>query len=71
MIDVTVRCLLRDRRRDRRISQRDLENVSGISRSRISKYESGEIAMTVETAVRFAIILNCTLDELFDYKRRP
>lgn len=70
MIDVKVRCLLRDRRTGQGISQRDLEITSGIPRSRISKYETGKVAMTVETAAKFAIILNCHLDDLFEYERR-
>lgn len=71
MIDVSIRCLLRDRRLAQGLSQRDLESISGIPRSRISKYESGKVAMTAETAVKFAIILNCRLDDLFEYERRP
>ncbi len=69
MIDVKVRCLLRDRRLAQGVSQRDLEIISGIPRSRISKYETGKIAMTVETAVKFALIFNCSLDDLFDYEK--
>lgn len=69
MLDVIVRCLLRDRRIAQGLSQRDLEIISGIPRSRISNYETGKVDMTVETAVKFAIILKCTLDDLFEYNR--
>lgn len=69
-IDVHLRCLLRDRRRAQGISQRQLELLTDIPRSRISGYENGKIAMSVETATKFAIILNCTLDDLFEYGRK-
>lgn len=69
MIDISIRCLLRDRRTAQGISQRDLEIISGIPRSRISKYETGKVEMTVETAVKFALILHCGLDDLFEYVR--
>ena len=48
-------------------SQRRLEELTGISRSRISVYENDKVEMTVDTAVRFALVLKCTLDDLFDY----
>jgi transcriptional regulator with XRE-family HTH domain len=67
IIDVRLRSLLRDRRRSMGYSQRRLEELTGIPRSRISVYENDKVVMTVDTAVRFALVLKCTLDDLFDY----
>jgi transcriptional regulator with XRE-family HTH domain len=60
--------LLRSRRHSKGISQRKLEELSGIPRSRISVYENDKVDMTVETAVKFALVMNCSLDDLFDYE---
>ncbi|MBO0602744.1 helix-turn-helix transcriptional regulator [Sporosarcina sp. E16_3] len=64
-----MRCLLRDRRRAQGVSQRDLERISGIARANISAYENNRVVMTIETAAKFALILHCTLDDLFEIKR--
>ncbi|WP_093266650.1 helix-turn-helix transcriptional regulator [Psychrobacillus sp. OK032] len=64
-----LRCNLRDRRLDRGLTQYELEVLSGVSRHTISAYENGSSKLQVKTAVKFAIALNCTLDELFEYKR--
>lgn len=48
-------------------SQRRLEELTDIPRSRISVYENDKVSMNVDTAVKFALVLNCTLDDLFDY----
>lgn len=67
-IDVQLRCKLRDRRKAQGISQRQLELLSDIPRSRISEYENDKVVMSVETTVKFAILLHCTLDELYEYQ---
>lgn len=67
--DVRVICKLRDRRIEQGLSQRQLEDISGIHRSRISLYERNETEMSISTAARFAVILNCTLNDLFDIIR--
>jgi transcriptional regulator with XRE-family HTH domain len=68
MIDVTVRCTLRDRRLAQGLSIRQLEAISGVSRGRLSLYENAEKDMTVKTAARLAVVLHCTLDDLFEIK---
>jgi len=68
-MNVTVRCVLRDRRQAQGISLRKLEELSGIHRGHISEYERNLVQMSVETAAKFALILNCTLDDLFEYSR--
>ncbi|MED3649993.1 helix-turn-helix transcriptional regulator [Heyndrickxia sporothermodurans] len=68
-VGVIVQCKLRDRRKAQGLSIRQLEAISGISRGRISDYENGKTDMSVETAARFTVVLNCTLDDLFEIKR--
>lgn len=66
-IDVNLRCKLRDRRLSQGLSQSDLEALSEIPKSSISAYENGRTEMTVRTAVKFALILKCSIDSLFEY----
>lgn len=66
-MDVIVRCTLRDRRLFKRLSQRQLEQLSGIHRGTISKYERNEENMPIERAALFAILLDCRLDDIFEY----
>jgi transcriptional regulator with XRE-family HTH domain len=70
MIDVSVRCNLRDRRLARGLSLRQLAQLSGVDRGNISKYERNVNDMNVSTAAKFAVLLNCTLDDLFDIERK-
>lgn len=67
-MDVIVRCTLRDRRKEKGLTVRQLEAISGINRGTLSKYESNETIMSIERAALLAILLNCKLDDLYDYK---
>ena len=51
------------------LTQADLEVLTGISRHSISAYENNRREMYIGTAVKFAIILNCSLDDLFNYEK--
>lgn len=66
-MNVYVRCNLRRLRKSKGFSQRHLSELVGTDRGNISRYESGESIMNVDTAARFAVVLGCTLDDLFDY----
>ena len=66
-MDVTVHCNLRRLRKSRGYSQRQLSEIVGIDKGNISRYEAQVEGMRVETAVKFAIVLGCTLDQLFTY----
>jgi len=68
VINVKLRCLLRDRRRARGYSQRQFEIIAGIPRSQLSAYENDKIVMSLETAAKIALLLNCALDDLYDYR---
>ncbi len=69
MVDVVIRCTLRDRRKAQGLSIRDLETKSGIPRSWLSEYENNRKLMSLETAAKLAIVLHCTLDDLFEFER--
>lgn len=66
-MDVFVRCNLRRLRERKGYSQKQLADIVGINRGNISKYENNEAYMNVLTAARFAVVLGCTLDDLYDY----
>ncbi len=68
-MDVTVICKLRDRRKAQGLSQAELGRRIGMDGSIIGKYERNERLMTIETAARLAIALNCTIDDLYSYKQ--
>ena len=51
-------------KKDRKISQIELANTTGISRDAISKYERGDVSPSVEYAKRIANALGVSLDYL-------
>ncbi len=69
-MDVTVHCNLRRLRKDRGYSLNQLSEIVGINKGNISRYEAQGESMRVETAIKFAIALGCTLDQLFTYEEK-
>lgn len=65
---VQVRCKLRDRRLSCGYSIRQLQDLSGIHRGTISKYENDKDVMSIELAARFALLLGCKIDDLYEYE---
>ncbi|ASS66251.1 helix-turn-helix transcriptional regulator [Paenibacillus sp. RUD330] len=63
------RCLLRQFREDKGITQQELADLAGISRSQLSAYERRKYTMNIEDARSFAEIFNCHIDDLYDWKR--
>lgn len=67
-VEVHIRkCLLRDRRRAADLTQDQLAHIIGVSKTRISEYENGEVNMTVTTAKKLAVACGCEIDDLFDF----
>lgn len=66
-MNVCVRCNLRRLRKSKGYSQKQLADLVGINRGNISKYENNEAYMNVLTAARFAVVLGCTFNDLYDY----
>lgn len=67
-MDVKVRCTLRDRRIMKGITVRQLEAMSGVNRGLISRYECNKTIMSIERAAYFAILLDCKLDDIYEYE---
>lgn len=65
------RCLLRDRRRRAGLTQQQVAERLGVSKSRISEYENSEINMSIITAKKLAVICGCDINELFIFEISP
>lgn len=63
------RCLISDRLRERHMTQQELADLSGISKSQISDYISKRVIMSLKNAKRIAIVLKCHIDDLYEWKR--
>ena len=62
---------LQELRKSRKLSQNDLVKESGVSRSLITKYESGEKDINNAAAVtlyKISIVLNCKIEDLIENK---
>ena len=46
------------------LRQKDLAELTGFSQVNISRYESGQRGLDLETAARIATALGCTVDDL-------
>jgi len=62
------RCLLRDRRKRAGLSQQQVAELLGVSKSRISEYENSEINMSILTAKKLAVICGCDISDLFIFE---
>lgn len=69
MIRVTVvRCLLRDILIRKGITQTQLVDLTGIAKPQLSAYQNDSQMMTLTNAKRIAVALNCSIDDLYEYK---
>lgn len=62
---------LAELRKKRAMSQNDLVRLSGVNRSSITKYESGEKDINkaaVETLLKLSATLNCKIEDLLERK---
>lgn len=62
------KCLLHDILKRKRISQVDLATASGITATEINLYIHNERVMSLRNARRIAVVLNCRIDDLYDWK---
>ncbi|TCJ00435.1 helix-turn-helix domain-containing protein [Cytobacillus praedii] len=63
------KCLLRHLLFDKKISQFELSIRTGIDSSLISKYVNNKKEMTLLTAYKIAKVLNCKIEELYDWQK--
>ena len=62
---------LEEIRKSRGMTQTELSKAAGLSQAFVSDVERGKCLPSVETLVRFARVLDCTLDDLVDVKAAP
>ena len=55
---------IREIRKRRNMTQSDLAQLADTTQAAISRYETGENALTLETAARIANALGCKVDDL-------
>lgn len=55
---------LREIRKEQRITQKELAEKIGVKQDIVSRYESGERRLSLETAIKIAHALGCTVEEL-------
>jgi transcriptional regulator with XRE-family HTH domain len=61
------KCLLSDRLLQARMSQQELAEKLGVSRQQINHYVNKKRIMTIPIAINIAYILNCTIDDLYEW----
>ena len=59
---------IRELRKARKLSQKDLSELTGFSQVNISRYESGQRSFDLETAAVIAAALRCKVDDLIRKK---
>ena len=68
--------MLRNRIADQRaqcgrgISKADLARAIGVSRSYVTKLESGQARPSVDVMFRLAAYFGCRVDDIFEYERQ-
>jgi putative transcriptional regulator len=72
MIEIRIgKCLIPNLLKRRGMTQVDLATITGISTTQINGYISGDRqSMTLRTAKKIAHALNCSIDDLYDWKIR-
>ena len=56
---------IKEYRKLNNITQQELANKLGISRSTLSYYENGEVEPNIYTLLKLSEIMNCSMDYLF------
>lgn len=62
------KCLLQNLLDKRYMSQVDLATLTGITPTEINLYIHNERVMSLRNARRIAVVLNCRIDDLYDWK---
>ena len=63
-------CQLRRLLNQRNMTQNDLADLTGLSKTKISDYVNNRSVMSLGTAAWIAECLKCSIDDLYEYKRR-
>lgn len=57
---------IRELRKERKITLKNLAEKLGVTAQCINNYENGQRGLELETAAKIAAALNCTVDELIE-----
>jgi len=60
---------LREFRQKVRLSQTDLAKIIGVSRQMLWNYENNFSEPNIDTLAKIAIALDCSVDDLIDFKK--
>ena len=67
-VDINIGCKIKDARISAGMSGNDLAIKIGVSQQQVSRYESGQTPMTINTVIMIAHVLNVSVNELLsDY----
>lgn len=66
MIEVG-KCLIKNRLRIVKLTQQDLADRLGMSKTQVSDYANGHKKMSLKTAKKVAIVLDCNIDDLYEW----
>lgn len=61
------RCRLRILLRERKLTQTRFAEMVGMSKQQINDYVNNRVIMSIETAMRFAIIFDCRIEDLYEW----
>ncbi|MBD1379123.1 helix-turn-helix transcriptional regulator [Bacillus sp. IB182487] len=61
-------CLLEDLIHRKGMTQQQLADMTGISKSQISEYRRNKRKMSLHNAMLIAVALNCHIDDLYEWK---
>lgn len=67
MIEVG-RCKVADRLRSLDMTQQELADLTGLSRTRINDYVNNRRTMSLKSAAIVAYALRCSIDDLYEFK---
>lgn len=62
------KCLLASRLKKVGLTQEELSEITGIPKSQISEYANFRHTMSLKTAKTIAQVLNCHIDDLYQWK---
>jgi transcriptional regulator with XRE-family HTH domain len=62
------KCLLASRLKKVDLTQEQLAEITGIPKSQISEYANFRHTMSLKTAKTIAHVLNCNIDDLYEWK---
>lgn len=66
-----IEMLLWQRRTERELTLRDLERITGLSRSALNRIENGQVSPTLAQLELLADALDCTITDLFAVVKPP